>query len=309
MLLKMRAYCVIYGLVALGLGCWRSGGAIAGELPSLMPSFSTLQMPAGRAELSNGFDKTANGWSAYSTAVVALSGPLHVDGWRLKVSGGYGAYRYDTRDTTTCIDIHNGDKPPDLKLAKICDSIASEGAAEPTAAALAYLADRGLQIDGNRLAAVRQHEATRYDAAIMPGYQLSLGSVIVRAYLGLGYEQHEAAPPDPGKPLSGGYWGAQAGVETWAPLGEDFWFSADTSYFTGTNNHAASMKMGYKAQPWLSLGPEFSTFGNEDDTSGRAGAFLRFDALGFETTLAGGLSGTYKDDPSAYGSASIYMKF
>jgi hypothetical protein len=305
----MRAYCVLCGLLAFGLGCLQSGGANAGESPSALPYFSKLQLPAGRAELSNGFDKTANGWGSYSTAVVALEGPLHVDGWRLKLSGGYGSYNYLTRDVTTCIDIHNGDKPPNRTLAKICDDIRGPSAVEPTAGTLAYLADYGLEIEGNRLIAAKQHEATRYDAAIAPGYQFTLGTVILKAYLGLGYELHEVTPLDSGKALGGSYWGAQGGLEAWVTLGEDFWISADASYFTGTDAHAAAMKLGYKAWPWLSLGPEFAAYGNADDTSGRAGAFLRLDALGVETTLAGGLSGTYKDDPGAYGSASIYMKF
>ena len=94
MLRKMRAFCVICGLIALGLGCIRGGGVQADEMPSLLPYFNQLQLPAGHAELSNGFDMTANGWGGYGTAVVALSGPLHVDGWRLKLSGGYSSYHY-----------------------------------------------------------------------------------------------------------------------------------------------------------------------------------------------------------------------
>jgi hypothetical protein len=87
----MRAYCVIYGLVALCLGSLPCGGAQADEFPSLLPYFAKLQLPAGRAELSNGFDKTANGWGAYGTAVIAPEGPLHVDGWRIKLSGGHSS--------------------------------------------------------------------------------------------------------------------------------------------------------------------------------------------------------------------------
>ena len=164
-------------------------------------------------------------------------------------------------------------------------------------------------MQGDQIYAVTTHMATRTDASIAPGYQVTLGSLILKAYLGLGYEQHETAPPDPSKTLAGSYWGAQAGLEAWAPLGEDFWVSADGSYFTGTNTHAASLKLGYRAQPWLSLGPDLATFGNADDISGRAGAFLRIDAWGVETTLAAGLSGTYEGDPSAYGAASVYTKF
>ena len=296
----MRAYCVICGLFALGLG-FAGDGAEAGEMP---PS----QLPAARAELSNGFDQTANGWGAYTTAVVALNGPLHADGWRLKLSGGYATYRYDTRDITTCIDIHNGDQAPNRTLAKICEDISGDGPA-PSAATLDNLARNGLEIDGNRLAAVKRYAATRYEAAIAPGYQFTMGSVIVRAYAGLGYKLHETVPHDSQKSLAGAYWGARAGLETWVPLADEIWVSADASYFTGTSAHAAAMKLGFRAQSWLSIGPELAAYGNEDDTSGRAGAFLRIDALGFETTVAGGMSGTYKDDTSAYGSASVYMKF
>lgn len=310
MLQEMRVCCVICGLIALALGCFGGDGAKAGELPLALPSFSTLQLPAGRAELSNGFDATANGWSGYSTAVVALTGPLHADGWRLKLSGGYGSYHYKSRSAYCQLSAEEKRQRPGANFGAICNDIAgNQPQGEERAALAAELAAAGLELQSDQIYAVTPHLGTRYDAAIAPGYQLTLGAVILKAYLGLGYELHEAAPPDPNKPLSGSYWGAQTGLEAWAPLGEDFWISADASYFTGTNAHAASMKMGYKAQPWLSLGPEFSTFGNVDDMSGRAGAFLRLDALGVETTLAGGLSGAYKDDPGAYGSASVYMKF
>jgi len=310
MLRKMRAFCVICGLIALGLGCVRSGGAQGEEMPSLLPYFNQLQLPEGRAELSNGFDMTANGWGGYGTAVIALSGPLHVDGWRLKVSGGYSSYHYKNRAAYCQLSAEEKKQRTGTNFGAICNEIAGnppEG--EERAALAAELAAAGLELEGDQIYAVIPHLATRYDAAIAPGYQFTLGRVIMKAYAGLGYELHATTPPDPTKPLSGSYWGAQAGLETWVPFGEDFWFSADASYFTGTNAHAAAMKMGYKAQPWLSLGPEFSTYGNVDDTSGRAGAFLRLDALGVETTLAGGVSGAYKDDPGAYGSASVYMKF
>jgi hypothetical protein len=310
MLQKMRVFCVTCGLIALGLGCVGARDAEAGELPSLQPYFTQLQLPAGRAELSNGFDKTANGWSGYSTAVVALTGPLHVDGWRVKLSGGYGSYHYKSRSVYCQLSAEEKKQRTGTNFGAICNDIAGNPPEGEERDALATeLAATGLELEGDQIYAVTSHLGARYDAVIAPGYQFTLGAVIMKAYLGLGYELHQVTPPDSTKPLSGSYWGARAGLETWVPLGEEFWISGDASYFTGTNAHAASMKMGYKAQPWLSLGPEFSTYGNVDDTSGRAGAFLRLDALGVETTLAGGLSGTYKDDPSAYGSASVYMKF
>ena len=306
----MRVCCVIYGLIALGLGCLRGGGVEADEFPSLLPYFAKLQLPTGHAELSNGFDKTANGWGAYSTAVIAPNGPLHVDGWRVKLSGGHSSYHYKNRSAYCQLSAEEKKQRTGTNFGSVCNDIAGnppEG--EERAALVAELAAAGLELEGDQIYAVMPHLGTRYDAAIGPGYQLTVGVVILKAYLGLGYELHEATPSDPVKPLSGSYWGAQAGLEGWVPFGEDFWVSAYASYFTGTNAHASSIKMGYKVQPWLSLGPEFSTYGNVDDTSGRAGAFLRLDALGVETTLAGGLSGAYKEEPGAYGTAGVYMKF
>ena len=306
----MRVCWVICGLVSLGLGCVRGGGAEGAELPSLLPYFSKLELPAGRGELSNGFDKAANGWGGYSTAVVALTGPLDVDGWRVKLSGGYSSYHYKNRSTYCQLSAEEKKRRTGTNFGEVCNEIAGNPPEGEERADLAGdRAAAGLELEGDQIYAVTPHLSTRYGATIAPGYQFTLGIVILKTYLGLGYEFHEARPPDAAKPLSGSYWGAQDGIEAWVPLGEDFWISADASYFTGTNAHAASMKLGYKAQPWLSLGPEFSTFGNADDNSGRAGAFLRVDALGVETTLAGGLSGAYKDDPSAYGSASVYMRF
>lgn len=310
MLLTMRVFCVPFGLIALACCIAGSRDAKADELPSSQSFFSKLRLPAGRAELSNGVDVTANGLGGYGTVVIAPTGPLDADGWRLKLSGGYGSYGYETRDSTICKKIHDvGHTDPDRTLDDICDSIAGVEHPDIGPATKDYLAQRGMEVEGDQIVARTPHRLTQYQAAAAPGYQFTLGSVILKSYLGVGYELRNIAPPDASKPLSGSFWGAQGALEAWAPLGEDFWVSADASYFTGTGSHAASMKLGYRARPWLSFGPEFAAFGDADDNSGRAGAFLRLDAMGVETTLAGGVSGSYKDDPSPYGSAGIYMKF
>ena len=124
MLLKMRVCCVICGLIALGLGCVGGSDGEAGELPSLLPYFSKLQLSAGHAELSSGFDKTANRWGAYSTAVVAPDGPLHVDGWRVKLSGGYGSYHYKTRSVYCALSAEEKRRQPGTNFGAICNDIA-----------------------------------------------------------------------------------------------------------------------------------------------------------------------------------------
>jgi hypothetical protein len=47
-----------------------------------------------RREMWAGADATSQAWSAYSGVTLAPFGPIGNDGWRLRVVGGYGAYRY-----------------------------------------------------------------------------------------------------------------------------------------------------------------------------------------------------------------------
>lgn len=306
----MRVDCVICGLAVLAVCLPPSRNAQAGDAIPQFPDWAKLQLPADRAELSNGFDKTASGWSGYSTAVIALEGPLHTDGWRLKLSGGYGSYHYKTRSAYCPLSAEEKKQRTGTNLTAICNDIANHPPQGQKRADLeAYLSPFGLELQGDQIYVAGPHLGSTYYAGVAPGYQITLGTLILKGYLGPGYEAHDVTPADASKPLSGGYWGAQAGIEAWLPLGEDAWVSTYASYFTGTSSHAASMMLGYKALPWLSLGPEIAAFGNEDDHSARAGGFVRVDALGMETTLSAGLSGAYKEDPSAYGSASIYMKF
>ena len=150
---------------------------------------------------------------------------------------------------------------------------------------------------------------TRYYAAVAPGFQTTVGVLILKAYFGMAYEMQTVVPPDPSKYIIGDNWGAQGWLEAWLPLGEDGWMSADGSYFTGTSSYSAALKLGYKPASWLAVGPELATHGDEDDVSGRAGAFFRFHKSGVETTLSGGISGTYKDDPAAYGTANVFVRF
>ena len=154
-------------------------------------------------------------------------------------------------------------------LDEICDSIVNnppEGAERDriTAALDPY----GLALDGDRVVAIIPHQVTRTQLAAAPGYQASFGRLIVKSYLGLGYEREEVMPPDAGKPLAGSVWGAQGWVEAWLPLGERFWLSADGSYFTGASRYSADMKFGFAPLDWLAFGPELAAFGEEDDASG-----------------------------------------
>ncbi len=282
----------------------------AGEETSFASFWSKLGLPKERGEFSNGFDVTGAAWSAYSTAIIALSGPASQDGWRLKFTGIYSSYHYDTSEAYCQLSAEEKKRRTGSNFSDICNSIANnppQGADRDQI--VAEIAPYGLALSGDQITASTPHQATRYHLGVAPGYQASFGPLIVKAYLGLAFERQDVAPPDASKSILGGYWGAEGWLEAWLSLGENVWASADSSYFTGTSAYSAAMKLGYRPVSWLTLGPELATYGDQDDVSGRAGAFLRFDAMGMETTLAGGVSGNYKDSPSAYGTANFYVRF
>lgn len=282
----------------------------AEEMLDLASLFKPAEFAKDRLELSNGFDTTGENWSTYASAVMALSGPIHQDGWRLKISGIYANYSYETRHAYCQLSAEEKKQLTGTNFSDICNSIANDPPQGGERADLeAYLSSFGLSLKEDQIEAVTPHQVTRYYGGIAPGYQKTLGHVILKAYLGLAFEDQTVIPPDTSKSLQGSYWGAQSWIEAWLPLGEDGWMSADGSYFTGTSSYSAAFKLGYKPASWLAIGPELATYGDADDVSGRVGAFFRFDSAGVETTLASGVSGTYKDDPGVYGTANIFMRF
>lgn len=302
---------LLRALAFAGLAFAGAGKAEAGEFPALRSGLSGLGFKEGWSEFSSGIDASGHAWSQYASAIFALTGPIHTDGWRLKLSGNYGQYQYETRNAHVCKQIHDATAgTPNKTLDQICDDIAVEPPTEDERAAIdAFLAAYGMQVSGREIHAIIPHQASRYALAATPGYQASFGRLVLRAYLGLGFEQHDVSPADPGNSLSGSHWGAQGWIEAWLPLGGHAWLSADGGYFTGTETYSANVKLGLKPVDWLTVGPELATFADSEDASGRAGGFIRFNTGGWETTLAGGMSGAYRGEAGAYGSANLFVRF
>jgi hypothetical protein len=306
----MFALRIFSGLAAIAAFFVQAGAPRAGEPSTVSSYFAALGIPQGRVEFSNGFDATGNSWTTHGSAVLAPFGPMHADGWRLKMSGHYGTYAYMTRDTTICQKIHDvGHTDPNPTLDRICDSLMDDEPAADREDTDAFLASYGLEIEGKSLVANIPHQATHYQGSIAPGYQHTFGPLIVKAYLGLAYEQHDVLPEDKTNALAGAHWGAQGSVETWLPLSANSWLSADGSIFSGTSSYSATTKLGYRLLDWLTLGPELATYGLEEDVSGRAGAFMRINRDGIETTLSAGMSGSYREEPTLYGAANVFVRF
>jgi hypothetical protein len=75
---------------------WRGVGALWVTLIGLTAPAASA--PPGATppgfELWAGADATSHAWSVYSGVTYAPFGPLAVDGWRLRIVGGYGEYHY-----------------------------------------------------------------------------------------------------------------------------------------------------------------------------------------------------------------------
>jgi hypothetical protein len=301
----------LFAVVALFLLMF-TAAARAEDDPLGLGDLSQLNVLAGRAEMSSGFDASGRSWSAYSAAVLSPLGPLHQDGLRLKLTGSYSAWSYGVRRGLPYCMMSKAEREAatGVNLADLCNQIADNPPSpEEQVAINKSIKPYGLQIDGEQFTLSRTHQVQRYDVAVMPGWQMSWRALVVKAYLGPAMESRTVLPGDPDKTPSGLEWGARGAVETWMQLGNAFWISADGGYFTGTQSYSGMLRLGYQPLDWLTVGPELAAYGNVEDDSARAGAFLRLTIGEVETTLSGGLSAEYDGSASTYGSAGIYTKF
>jgi hypothetical protein len=279
------------------------------DLPALFGTISDIDVSSSYVDASNGMNGTEQGWTAYGSVNIGLSAPLNEDGWRLKVFGHYSQYRYESREESICEknDSSGGEYHPLIRAAcKELQNPLSDGLSPETEN---QLNSAGLiAVDGN-LSRLSQYQADRLHLGIAPGYAMTLGALTLKTYLGLAYQSESVTPEDSTRSTIGDIWGAEAIVESWLQLQDENWFSLNGSYFTGTGAYTAEFKYGHRPFEWLSAGPEFALYGDADDASARAGAFVRFYQDAIETTVSGGFDGTYRSDPAVYGSANVYMRF
>ncbi len=260
--------------------------------------------------MSNGFDVTGASWSAYSTAVIAPFGPLQNDGLRLKFYGSYGSWGYDTRTVYCPLSREEQKKLTGVSLEAQCNAIANRQLTPDEQKTVSQqIAPFGLQLEGDQLYFAQSHRVTRYDIAVMPGFQVSRQGLALKAYLGPAMEARTTVPLDPQKVLDGSSWGASGAIESWMALSRNFWLTADGTYFTATDGYTAMLRLGYQPLSWLTVGPELAAFGDRENDSTRAGGFLRFTIGKAEATLSGGASADYDGAMSPYGQVGVYTKF
>ena len=270
-----------------------------------------LALPEGRIETSQGFDVTATSWGAYAAANIAPMGPLHEDGLRLKLYGGYGVWSYTSRRVYCALSREEMKAlTGGVAFAADCNALVNVQLPPEEVDAIRRRTEPfGLTLEGDQLYWGGTHRVARYDFAAMPGYQVSWQNLAVKAYLGPAMEMRTVLPEDAAEPPSGSLWGARSVLESWLALTSALWITADGSYFTASKAYSAAIRLGWEPLSWLTLGPEAAAYGDAADESTRLGGFLRFDIGKTETTLSGGISTDDAGVTSAYGSAGVYMRF
>lgn len=190
---------------------------------------------------------------------------------------------------------------------------------------IAPLGNDGVQKDGWRLRAttafswrgdpanVLQLPGVRSSSDVLIGYHKTLGPLIVKAFGGLSLNGEAMVEYAAGVDDLGGETGAIGAFETWLNLAPRLWLSTDGSWSNVQSSYSLGSRLGYRATPALSLGPEAAAYGNDDGAGGRLGAFLRAEWTSGELSVAGGVTGknwTFdKQEKSAYGSLTWVHRF
>lgn len=346
---------VIAGALASALVfCWLGAGPVAEaaekssmsgarNMAALVSKQSSKPSLEHYVDFSSGGGISDHAKSTYGTATIALGRPLEQNGWRVRLTGGYSESSYRDHDTKRCETVaqelfwETGEQ-----FSGYCPKLVENSlTADERATAKEKFATLGYELtSGNEIHKTRIVKTETYEAAIMPGYQMAFGPFIVKAFAGLAYTGGAAESSNPGWAAEMRFdelWGPRGVLETWLTLSDKLWFSLDASYaaafqrYRDTNlifhDYTATARLGYRALPWLTLGPEAAVFGSrldvdthciregdyaapsEANDTTRAGGFMKLNFLGTETTLSGGISTDHLGNETAYGSASMYVKF
>lgn len=248
--LRHAAACWL-GAFFFASSCWIVPGARAGDggLPAPFAS--------GAVEWWSGADAIRHSWSTYSGVNWSPFGKIAQDGLRVRLSGGYGEYRYP----------------------------GSIGGRTETIYGTAAFAD------------------------LLVGYQWGLGALTLKAFGGATFDGHVLTPFDGNNPVNANATGAKGVVEGWLNINPATWAQVDLAYGTAHASYNSRLRVGHRIANGLSIGVEGGGFGNAASDNGRLGGFARYDWLGGEVSVSGGVSGDIAAPRNPYGTLVYLMKF
>lgn len=253
---------------------------MAASPPASAEPLEPPQPQYGWREVWAGADATRDVWLLYSGITIApFSRDIYSDGWRFRVNGGYGRYKYDyaaSQATAPC-----GAPPLDA-----CTHTINHYSGE-----------------------------TAYTYSdVLAGYHIRLGELTAKAFVGASVSTHASDNRDPRKHSNGTEIGIKGAIELWLNLGEDGWTSLDASYADAHETSAVRWRAGWRVLPTVSIGPELRYDGTVDGSSSRAGIFARYEWLGGEVSAAGGVAGSMfgigdERDYAPYGTLNVLFQY
>lgn len=272
---------VIVGVSAAAtLQLWSIGPASAQPVD---PQTDQPQTVYGWRETWAGVDVAHDQWLAYSGITVApWSRDIFNDGWRLRIGGGYGQYGYD------------GWAPR-----QPCGDAAQNDACT----------------EQNRKH--RHYTVQHAYAEMLIGYYLRLGALTAKAFAGASMSSERHLIDDPENDHDGTEYGFKGALELWLDMDDRTWTSLDLSYATARDETSSRWRTGWRIAPHVSVGPELRYDKNietgDGNWNGRGGLFVRYDWIGGEVSLAGGVSARVDDwdatDVSPYGTLNVLFQF
>jgi hypothetical protein len=262
---------VIVSRAVLGAVLFLAAASSAAVAQSLAPD-PAASPPLARQwfEISAGADGAGSSWSSYSTATAALLSSINENGYRLRIGGGYGHYRY-TRPVF-----------------------------DPVSRRHLWPEFFGEQVWGD----------------VLIGYQWTIGSTSLKAFLGMTQEDHNLSP-GPASPLDfddenaiqGTRRGTKVVLETWTRLADWGFLQVDANWSEPFEAYGGRVRLGHFLADGWSAGIEGSAFGNLNYDGGRAGAFARYDWGSGEVSLSGGFDGNRDHVGSGYVSVGMTTRF
>lgn len=221
-------------------------------------------------EVSAGADSTSTSWSTYSSITAALAGDIRENGYRLRLAGGAGRYRY-TRSFFD-EDRHRHLWPEFFGDRSSFDILVGYHWTIGPATLKAYA---GLTEEHYRLS---------------PGPDSPLGA-------------------DDENVVQGARRGTKLVLETWTRLGDWGFLQVDANWSEPFKAYGGRVRLGYALNNGWSTGLETGAFGNIDHDGGRAGGFARYEWQSGEVSLSGGFDGDLERIGSGYISVAVTARF
>lgn len=229
----------------------------------------------GWREVWAGSDVTKDVWLLYTGVTLApWSKDIYTNGWRIRSASGYGEYTFPACALND----------PD------CDT----------------LDDRTHKHRTKFKAQVTYGE-------VLAGYHHQFGNLTAKAFAGLSIVQQSIRPARKSSLTHGVDYGFKGALELWLNIGTAAWSSLDASYSTAFDTGAARWRLGWRALPTVSIGPELRFDTNVDGRAGRAGLFARYEWMGGEISVAAGAAGPwagdFAEDLEPYATLNVLFQF